>query len=47
MMSFLPSASATASASIVFPVPGSPLMRSGFLSAIAMFTAFISSGLAT
>jgi len=47
MMSFLPSASATACASMVLPVPGSPLMSSGFCSATAMSTAPISSGEAT
>ena len=38
MMSFLPRASAMASASMVLPVPGSPLMSRGFCRAMEMFT---------
>ena len=40
---FIPIEVATAFASIVFTVPGSPLIRSGFLSALATLTALISS----
>jgi len=38
MISFLPRASAMASASMVLPVPGSPLISRGFWRAMEMFT---------
>ena len=47
IISFFPRDLATASASIVLPVPGSPLIRRGFFSAMATFTALKSSSLAT
>jgi hypothetical protein len=45
-MSGMPRAAATSSASIVLPVPGSPLTRSGRLSVAAALTASIRSGVA-
>ena len=47
MSSFLFNAAAMASASMVLPVPGSPLMSRGFCSTMAMFTERISSSEAT
>jgi len=47
MISSLPRDLAMASASTVFPVPGSPLISRGFWSTIAIFTARISSSEAT
>ena len=47
MISRFPRALATASASMVLPVPGSPLINRGFFNAIAIFTLAMSSSLAT
>ena len=47
IINFLPRAWEMASASMVLPVPGSPLMSRGFWSTMAMFTARISSSEAT